>query len=93
MAKRLPTIRYKGADYFKDDRLRQIREITNPHNYLSFKEIDWTKVKSPPRPSSMITSMGYRGEDQFPLHMNNRFVYLSNQLNTILNKGATTDGI
>jgi len=62
MAIKLPIVRYKGTHYFKDDRLRQIREITNPHNYLSFEEIDWTKIKMHKEPS-MITCIGYRGED------------------------------
>jgi hypothetical protein len=62
MAKKLPIVSYKGTNYFQDDRLRQIREITNPHNYLSFEEIDWTKIKMHKKPS-MTTCIGYRGED------------------------------
>ena len=45
MAKQLPIIKYQGKCFFKDDRLQQIREVTNPHNFLSFEEVDWDRVK------------------------------------------------
>ena len=44
MARMLPIVSYLGTMYFQDDRLQQIREVHNPHNFKSFGEIDWTQV-------------------------------------------------
>lgn len=40
MAKRLAIVEYKGKKYFKDDRLRQIRNVKNPYDFKEFDEID-----------------------------------------------------
>ena len=40
----LPIIGYLGTMWFRDERLRQIREVHNPHNFKSFKDVDWTRV-------------------------------------------------
>ena len=34
--KRLPMVRLQDVEYFVDFRLRQFREVTNPHNYIDF---------------------------------------------------------
>ena len=34
--RRLPAVHLHGVDYFVDRRLRQFREVTNPHNYVDF---------------------------------------------------------
>jgi hypothetical protein len=39
MIRQLPIIEYKGKKYFRDDRLRQIRNIENPHDYVDFNNI------------------------------------------------------
>jgi len=33
MGRRLPIAEYKGKRYFLDDRLRQIRNVDNPHDF------------------------------------------------------------
>jgi hypothetical protein len=40
MIRQLPTIEYKGKKYFRDDRLRQIRNVENPHDYVDFEELN-----------------------------------------------------
>lgn len=45
MAKRLAIVRYKGKKYYKDDRLRQIRNINDPFDFLDFNEIDEFALK------------------------------------------------
>ena len=32
----LPSVHLRGVDYFVDERLRQFRQVTNPHNYIEF---------------------------------------------------------
>ena len=32
----LPVVHLQGTDYFVDERLRQFREVTNPHHYIDF---------------------------------------------------------
>jgi hypothetical protein len=39
MIRQLPTIEYKGKKYFRDDRLRQIRNVDNPHDYVEFDDM------------------------------------------------------
>ena len=45
MAKRLAIVEYKGKKYFKDDRLRQIRNVKNPNDSKEFNEIDEFQLK------------------------------------------------
>jgi hypothetical protein len=40
MVRQLPTIEYKGKKYFRDDRLRQIRNVENPHDYVDFEDLN-----------------------------------------------------
>ena len=40
MAKKLAIVEYRGKKYYKDDRLRQIRNINDPCDSLEFNEID-----------------------------------------------------
>jgi len=40
MVQRLPVVDYKGKKYFRDDRLRQIRNVENPHDYIDFEEMN-----------------------------------------------------
>ena len=39
MVRQLPIIEYKGKRYFRDDRLRQIRNIENPHDFVDFEDM------------------------------------------------------
>jgi hypothetical protein len=39
MMRQLPTIEYKGKKYFRDDRLRQIRNVDNPNDYVDFNDM------------------------------------------------------
>ena len=32
----LPIVHWSGADYFVDGRLRQFRQVDNPHNFIDF---------------------------------------------------------
>jgi len=34
--RRLPTILYNGKKYFVDHRLREMRNINNPHDYINY---------------------------------------------------------
>ena len=34
--RRLPIVRIGATYYFLDLRLRQLRDVTNPHNYIDF---------------------------------------------------------
>jgi hypothetical protein len=34
----LPIIEYPGNKYFRDDRLKQIRNVDNPHDFFDFDE-------------------------------------------------------
>ena len=45
MVRRLPVVEYKGKRYFLDDRLRQIRNVDNPHDYVDSQDIDQSKIK------------------------------------------------
>jgi len=45
MAKMLPIIGYKGKMYFYDERLHQIRNVENPHDFLDFSEVDFSKMQ------------------------------------------------
>jgi len=40
MIRQLPVIDYKGKKYFRDDRLRQIRNVENPHDYVDFEDMN-----------------------------------------------------
>ena len=40
MMRQLPVIDYKGKKYFRDDRLRQIRNVDNPHDYVDFEDLN-----------------------------------------------------
>ena len=40
MVTQLPIIIYKGKKYFRDDRLRQIRNVENPHDFIDFSEME-----------------------------------------------------
>jgi hypothetical protein len=44
MIKMLPIIDYKGKKYFRDDRLRQTRNVDNPHEYVDFTELDTSQI-------------------------------------------------
>jgi len=45
MAKRLAIIEYKGKRYYRDDWLRQIRNVNNPNDFKEFSEIDEFQIK------------------------------------------------
>ena len=45
MGKRLAIVEYKGKKYFFDDRLRQIRNVNNPHDFADLGEVDQFKMK------------------------------------------------
>jgi len=45
MVRRLPVVEYKGKRYFLDDRLKQIRNVDNPHDFADFEELDQSKIK------------------------------------------------
>lgn len=36
---RLPIVLIDGVEYFADHRLSQVREVDNPHNFLSYDEV------------------------------------------------------
>lgn len=36
---RLPIVLIDGLEYFADHRLSQVREVDNPHNFLSYDEV------------------------------------------------------
>lgn len=38
MVRQLPIIELNGKHYFRDDRLRQIRNVENPHDFMDFSE-------------------------------------------------------
>ena len=40
MARQLPIVEHNGKKYFRDDRLRQIRNVDNPHDYVNFEELN-----------------------------------------------------
>lgn len=40
MARELPKITWKGKVWFLDERLKQIRNVENPSDFLSFEEWD-----------------------------------------------------
>ncbi|MBU1270281.1 MAG: hypothetical protein KKA06_06445 [Nanoarchaeota archaeon] len=40
MVRQLPIIERNGKRYFKDDRLRQIRNVENPYDFVEFDEMD-----------------------------------------------------
>ncbi len=44
MVRQLPTIEYKGKKYFRDDRLRQIRNVNNPYDYVDFENVDSSQI-------------------------------------------------
>lgn len=35
----LPIIKYHGKKYYRDDRLQQIRNVDNPHDFISFEDL------------------------------------------------------
>jgi hypothetical protein len=39
MATQLAIVKIDGKHYYQDDRLREYRETTNPHNSISFNEL------------------------------------------------------
>jgi hypothetical protein len=34
--RKLPTILYQGKKYFVDGRLKQMRNVTNPHDFINY---------------------------------------------------------
>lgn len=40
MVKMLPIIKENGKRYFFDERLRQLRNIKNPHDYIDLNEFE-----------------------------------------------------
>jgi hypothetical protein len=40
MAWMLPIVRYEGKRYFFDGRLRQIRNLENPHDYMDLDDFE-----------------------------------------------------
>jgi hypothetical protein len=40
MATRLPVVELKGKRYFRDDRIKEIRHVTNPHDSIKFDDMD-----------------------------------------------------
>lgn len=38
MARRLPTIEINGKTYYVDNRLRQYRNVENPHDFINMDE-------------------------------------------------------
>ena len=41
----LPVIMYPDKKWFKDDRLRQIRQVKNPHNFMDYYKVEWDKTQ------------------------------------------------
>ncbi len=39
MVIQLPIVEMKGKKYFRDDRLRQFRNVENPHDYIDFDDL------------------------------------------------------
>ena len=39
LPRRLPTVRLNGKTYFIDDRLEQLSNVTNPHDWVSFADL------------------------------------------------------
>lgn len=39
LPRRLPTVRLDGICWFVDARLRQFREVTNPHHFVDFDSL------------------------------------------------------
>ncbi len=39
MVSQLPIVKIDGKHYYQDDRLREYRETTNPHNRIAFDDI------------------------------------------------------
>lgn len=50
--KKLPIIKMKGIDYYKDVRLREFRQVSNPHVRIPFEESTFCKVCQKDRPVS-----------------------------------------
>jgi len=40
MARILPIVVYKGKKFFVDERLRQLRNVLNPHEFIDFLDLD-----------------------------------------------------
>lgn len=47
MVKMLPIVQYEGVKWFFDERLRQIRNIRNPHDFMNLNdfEVDYFRNK------------------------------------------------
>lgn len=45
MTTQLPKVKIDGKIYYKDDRLQEYRQVTNPHNRISYDEIGERKVE------------------------------------------------
>ena len=41
----LPKVWINGKLYYRDDRLRQFREVSNPHNWIDFEDLSFEEVK------------------------------------------------
>ncbi len=39
MVTQLPIVEMKGKRFFRDDRLRQFRNVENPHDYIDFDDL------------------------------------------------------
>ncbi len=40
MVRQLPIVQYKSKKYFLDERLRQIRNVLNPHDFIDFLDLN-----------------------------------------------------
>ena len=43
--RRLPIVKSKGRFYFVDERLKQFREETNPHNFIDFDSDEGQRMR------------------------------------------------
>ncbi len=41
MVRMLPIVLYRGKKYFLDERLRQVRNVLNPHDFIDFLDLDY----------------------------------------------------
>ncbi len=45
MARALPIVSSGGKRWFLDMRLRELRNVKNPHEWVDFSEVDWEGLK------------------------------------------------
>lgn len=39
MVRQLPLVSLNGKKFFRDDRLRQFRNVDNPHEFMDFEDV------------------------------------------------------